>query len=816
MRRPRVVEGRAVTRRRPKGTRPKGKRAGTAAASPAPSRAMRDGWTRAWPVAVRLATRAAAAAIVVVALGALLWFAGLAGPASLPAPRGTPVAASRSHDDFVGAEPCKECHAAQFTAWQASTHGHAGGDASPSRVIAAFGGAPIRFRDATVTPRVVGGRYEFVVAQDGEAPTVFTVDGVIGGGHMEGGGTQGFVHRASDGTMRFLPFDWSRQGHAWFCNTNSRANAGWVPITPALRLADCGDWPLVRVLGELPRYANCQSCHASQLTVSLDTMAHRWRTQATGLDINCEACHGPARRHVALARAGAMGADIGLEPLATRDKDASLAVCFQCHAVKDRVRDGFLSGDPLASYYSVNFPSLGDRPLTADGRTRTFAYQEGHRFSDCYVNGGMTCTSCHDPHSQTYRDVTGTPLPGRFDDRQCTSCHAAKASAPAAHTHHAPASEGSRCTACHMPYLQQPETGHGAVRYARSDHTISIPRPAWDSTMGVPNACATCHAGRATAALESQVAKWWGAIKPVPAVVAGQARVTAGMSLDEAWPLLLGARGDTAGDRRVAARFAGEARFLEQFGGGDALPAGARERLAELALHPDLDVRALALATLHQLDGARWSTQRLLAHALRAAGSDETALRARWALALGFLGDRSQIAGEWERAIATYERALAVTPRDPRLLLNLANALRDGGDATRAVARYRESLTLDPAQPIALVNLGIAQKASGDTAAAVASWERAARLDAGEPLAPFNLATVELARGRTDEARRLYETAVSLDGSLAAAHFQLARLAILRGDPVTAESSLRRGLRFDSTNSLAREAYDRLRGTGGR
>lgn len=717
-----------------------------------------------------------------------------------------------SRDDFVGSAPCQECHTAQFAAWQGSTHGRAGGDPSPARVIAAFDGTPIRFRDATVTPRVDAGRYLFVVAQEGEAPVSWTVDGVIGGGHMEGGGTQGFVHRAADGTVRFLPFDWSRQGRTWFCNTNSRANAGWVPITPALRLADCGDWPPVRVLGEIARYANCQSCHASQLTVTLDTLRHGWVTRATSLDINCESCHGPGRRHLALVRSGVTQGDVGYAALGTLAKDASLNVCFQCHAVKDRLRDGFISGDSLAAWYSINFPALGDRPLAADGRTRTFAYQEGHRYSDCYVNGGMTCTSCHDPHSQTYRDVAGAPLPGRFDDRQCTGCHPSKATTPATHTHHAPTSAGSRCTACHMPYLQQPETGRGAVRYARSDHTISIPRPGWDSTMGIPNACSTCHAGRGVAALQHQVQAWWGDIKPVPSVVAAQARFVVGMTADDAWPLLLGAPGDTAGDRHVAARFAGIARFLEQYGPADLpLPHGARARLQVLARHADIDVRALALATLHQLDDASWSTQRVLARALRTAGASESGLRVRWALALGYIGDRLQGEGRPALAVAAYERALAVTPRDPRVLLSLANAMRDGGDVAGAITRYRESLAFEAGQPIVLVNLGIAQQAAGDTGAAIASWQHAARLDAGEALAPFNLATAALARGHVAEARALYERAVSLDASLAAAHFQLARLALVRGDAAAAVASLRRGLRFDSTNTLAREALGRLR-----
>ena len=123
---------------------------------------------------------------------------------------------------------------------------------------------------------------------------------------------------------------------------------------------------------------------------------------------------------------------------------------------------------------------------------RRFAYQENQRASDCYLSGSMKCVDCHDPHSQGYRDVTGAPLAGPLADRQCTGCHAAKAEPAGAHAHHRADSPGSRCVACHMPYLQEPEIGR-TLRYARADHTVAIPRPGFDDSLGVGSACRSCH-----------------------------------------------------------------------------------------------------------------------------------------------------------------------------------------------------------------------------------------------------------------------------------------------------------------------------------
>jgi tetratricopeptide (TPR) repeat protein len=743
----------------------------------------------------------------------LLSVLGLLGSPKLPAPREAPAANAVVRADFVGADRCATCHAAQYAVWKRSTHGRAGGVPSRDLVIAAFDGQPIRFKDAVVTPLARGTAYEFRVEQADEPVRTFRVGGVVGGGHMEGGGTQGFVSNRDDGTVRFLPWDWSRHGRFWFCNTNSRTNEGWVPITAALRLADCGDWPPVRVLGDLVRYANCQSCHASQLDVTLDTTAHRWDTRFTSLAINCEACHGPGRRHVELADKGqlAKGADIGFAALAAYGKDASLQTCYQCHAVKDQLHPGFLSGDSLSAYYSLKFPSLGDRPLLADGRVRTFAYQENHQYSDCYLRGGMTCTSCHDPHSQQYRDVNGVALPGRFDDRQCTSCHASKADRVAEHSHHRAGGEGSRCTSCHMPYLQQAETGRGAVRYGRSDHSIAIPRPAADSAFGVTSACLQCHARKPVTELQRTVQSWYGDAKPLSRIIAAQQKWTAGMSVPEAVTLLFGTADDTAGNRHAFARFAGMSRFLENYVKPDeALGRVAEGRLRALAEDADEDVRAMALATLHLSHGEDGSVRRALARALKVAGPHDAGLRARWALALGFMGDRYAGARDFTAAVVAFRRALEVTPGDARVLLNLANAQRDGGQVVAAVASYKASLAADGQQPLGLVNYGIALAAAGDTTAAIEAYGKAMALDSGEPLAYFNLANVWLVRGELDQAAGLYQKTVSLDPGLALAHFQLARVSLLKKAYPEALRSLRRGLMFDSTDATARATAAQL------
>ena len=776
---------------------------------------------RSWgPVSI-----GAAVVAVVAALAAGTWLVRRAPNADggsrveLPPPKDSATPHGPLASDFAGSDRCASCHATQYSAWRGSTHGTAGGLPGSVKVIAPFNGAPIRFRDAVVIPSA-GRGHVFTVRQDGRPERPFTVDAVVGGGHMVGGGTQSFVSRFSDGTWRLLPFDWSRQTAAWFCNTESRLNKGWVPITADMRLADCGDWPPQRVLGDEPRFANCQQCHGSQIDIRFDSATKKWATNVASLAINCESCHGPAKRHVdlmtAAARSGSAAQassqsrdahDIGLRSLATLNKDQSLGVCFQCHALKSQLVKHYQPGASLTTYYALRLAQLGDAALLPDGRTRTFAYQEGHLSSACYVKGGMTCTSCHDPHSQGYRDVFGTPLASRFDDRQCTSCHASKATNPTQHTKHAAASEGSHCTSCHMPYQQEQEIGH-AIRYARSDHTISIPRPAFDSSQGLTSACKACHADRSVAALDAQVRTWYGTIAPHDPAVDGLAHAVEATSREGAARLLL-----VADSRHTSAVLAGLARFVEAQLGPDmsSLEPSVESQLRKLAAHQDLDVRATALAAIHFARGNDRDTHRFLVAALDSLGpNSDAAVRARWVLVLGFLADNLASHGDAAGAATTYSKAIEIAPRDPTLHLHLGLAQAQAGRTADAIASYQRSLALDPQQPLALVNLGIAHESSGDAVGAEQAYRRAIAVDPNEPLAYFNLGNVYLRRGDFAGAIPQYERATSLNPSLSNGYFYLADAYARTGAVQRALDAVRRGLEFDPQNANGRLAEEKL------
>jgi hypothetical protein len=118
----------------------------------------------------------------------------------------------------------------------------------------------------------------------------------------------------------------------------------------------------------------------------------------------------------------------------------------------------------------------------------------------------------------------------------CLQCHAAIGTNLPAHTKHRPASTGSSCYNCHMPY-----TTYGLLRALRS-HQISSPTAAASIDTGRPNACNSCHLDKTLAWTSDYLEKWYA----TPKVTLSEDEQTIAASL--LWLL----RGD-AGQRALAA-----------------------------------------------------------------------------------------------------------------------------------------------------------------------------------------------------------------------------------------------------------------------
>ena len=251
-------------------------------------------------------------------------------------------------------------------------------------------------------------------------------------------------------------------------------------------------------------------------------------SEVAELGISCEACHGPAARHVAYHRNPARrlvsrfdnDADPTIVNPARLDHVSSSQICGRCHALKmphqkKRLlteRDPYRPGDDLGKHYRLvgfddpvhqEMSRQGSHLYWNDGSCRLGGREFlGQVASKCYTQGQMSCLSCHAMHDSDPNDQLAAGMRG---DRACLQCHTEYiGSRLTEHTHHAGGSSGSRCYNCHMPHTAY------ALFTAIRIHRIKSPRVLPVEHAAQPNACNLCHLDRSLAWSSRWMQDWYG------------------------------------------------------------------------------------------------------------------------------------------------------------------------------------------------------------------------------------------------------------------------------------------------------------------
>jgi len=200
----------------------------------------------------------------------------------------------------------------------------------------------------------------------------------------------------------------------------------------------------------LPAFPECLNCHTSGMQPpAVGTQNLYPDPPFTHGGITCERCHGPASEH---ALQGKEMMSLSHLPPDRRDE-----ICMQCHlegnASVERphrhVYD-YKPGDDLLNFvrYFV---------FANNGGQRAVSQFEALAQSKCKrVSGEMTCTTCHDPHSEPEPAQAAAYFRGR-----CISCHGNAF----AEKHHP---DDPNCVACHMPGLSSKDVSHSE----ETDHRI--------------------------------------------------------------------------------------------------------------------------------------------------------------------------------------------------------------------------------------------------------------------------------------------------------------------------------------------------------
>jgi len=623
---------------------------------------------------------------------------------------------------YAGTATCAGCHAKEHQAWRGSHHDRAMEEASGQTVLGDF--ADARFTHRGVTTRFFRRDGRYFVSTDGPDGRLadFPIRYTFGFYPL-----QQYLVELPGGRLQAL-------GIAWDARPKTQGGQRWFHLYPdrKLKAGEALHWTGI---DQTWNY-QCADCHSTNLRKNYDAASGTYKTTWSEIDVGCEACHGPGSAHVAWARRepAARGADaskgltVALDerrgvtwPIdavsgnasrsATRGSSRETETCARCHARRGQFDDAWHPGRPLGDAFRV--ATIDPGLYHADGQQREEVYDHGSFLQSRMHAKGVTCSDCHDPHSQKLR------APG---NAVCAQCHAPSRFDVAAHHRHKQGSPGAACAACHMP------TTTYMVVDPRHDHSMRIPRPDRSVALGTPNACGSCHAKQGAKWAADAVARWYPQRKP-----GAQGFAEAFHAAD---------RGAPGGRQALAAIVADAAQP----------PIVRASAIPRLANYPARDGGALLAKALDDGDPM------VRAAAVRGLRDADPALRAR--LLPRLLADPSR-GVRMEAA-----RALAGPPER-----RMAEADRSRFDA--ALAEYEASLRFNADRPEAHTELGGLQLARGRPDAAVDSFRRALSLDATYAPASVNLADYYRSRGLEREAQDTLAAAVKADPGAAGARHAL-------------------------------------------
>lgn len=642
--------------------------------------------------------------------------------------------ASNPENAYVDAAVCAGCHADRAAGFRKTGMGRSFARVRPGQ-IPEFG-KPFHHQasDSYFAMIARDGRYyqrRWQMGFDGKETNVDEkqVDYVVGSGNH----SFTYLHLTSRGALQVLPLSWySEKGGYW-------------DMSPGY---DQPDFPgSVR-----PVHYECLFCHNAYPKIP-EAPEHNASAEMTFAEplpegIDCQRCHGPGQRHVALATSGEPRDQIRAAIVNPRRlaPERELEVCMQCHletTSQDLPHD--IRRFARAPFSYVPGQPLGDFKIEFDraGGMKSFEIAHGAyrlRQSQCFIQsaGKLRCTTCHDPH-----DIPHGPTAAAHYNAVCEGCHAAKLTRTASGEHAA----GANCVGCHMPKRRTDDVVHVVM----TDHFIQRQKPAADllaPKLESNETAANRYTGEVVPYYPAPLAD-----TPENSLYVAAAQVRNGRNPKEGLPRLASA--------------------LER---DDASQNGPRQ--------------AGFYAELAQGYGAAGDWAKAIPYFAEAARREPTAFR------LTQLGNALMQNHQFPDAEATLRRAIAMAPDEPVAWGTLGWVLWQQDKGMEARTDLERAIALDPDLPELHNNLANVEWGTGDQAAAEQQFREALRIEPGVAEWRLNLARVLATRGETPEARFQFEQAIRLKPDSAEARLDYGRLLADRREFAAAIRQLEAAVRL--------------------
>ena len=119
--------------------------------------------------------------------------------------------------------------------------------------------------------------------------------------------------------------------------------------------------------------------------------------------------------------------------------------------------------------------------------------------------------------------------------------------------------------------------------------------------------------------------------------------------------------------------------------------------------------------------------------------------------------------GEYDRAIADYDRAIQLTPDYAYAFSNRGNVYDHKGEYDRAIADYDQVIRLKPDHALSFYNRGIAYRLKGEYEQAIRDYDRAIELKPDYANAFVNRGIAYRLKGEYNRAIRDYDQAIRLN-----------------------------------------------------
>ncbi len=408
----------------------------------------------------------------------------------------TLFAGEKAH--YIGDKSCIECHVKEFKEWEGSDHDMAMKEPTEETVVGDFNNTTFELHGVTSSFYKRGGK--FFIKTDGE-------DGKLH--EYEVAYTFG-IYPLQQYLLKFPNGKYQVPDIAWDSRKKEKGGQRWYHIhqDEVIRAGDILHW-------SGPNFNwnyMCADCHSTNLKKNYDEKTRSYHTTWDIINVSCEACHGPASKHIEWTKTGDINIkhkgfpltfknkkwkwDVSTQEKREGDVHQELEVCAKCHSRRSQLDDDFTPGDKFSDHYLA--VQLEQDLYFPDGKIQDEVYVYDSFLQSKMYAEGVTCTDCHNPHSLKRKSE---------GDKVCYQCHKEKKYTAASHHKHEEGSTGSSCIGCHMPA----RTYMGVD--SRNDHSFRIPRPDISVEMKeIPNACNLCHTDKDASWSTDAMKKWYGKI----------------------------------------------------------------------------------------------------------------------------------------------------------------------------------------------------------------------------------------------------------------------------------------------------------------